>query len=314
MYNMNLKTNCTSYGASYLTSSHLTERGLIYTSSSSVAATAPTSVPSATSGASSQWVKFQAPSASDVTINLTGLSSNTTYYVYTYAKNAWGTTISSSKKVVKTQLYCGATLTDQDGNTYGTRLVTDGSNKQCWMRSNLKATHYDNIQDFTPSITNDGTAATEKTGTGSSSSTAPYYYRPANNSSNVSTYGRLYNWAAAVGYGVTNYPSGSNMTTSSGKTQGMCPRGWHVPTLTELNTWIIMSSSDQVTNFNPVYAGCYANTMYNSLNEKNFLWTCNSYSTDEGYGGYISNTSGRSTYYVDKYMGYSVRCIQDISY
>ena len=31
-YNINLKTNCTSYGASYLSSSHLTERGLIFTS------------------------------------------------------------------------------------------------------------------------------------------------------------------------------------------------------------------------------------------------------------------------------------------
>jgi uncharacterized protein (TIGR02145 family) len=246
---------------------------------------------------------------------MTGLSSNTTYYIYTYAKNAWGTTISSTKKVVKTQLHCGAQLTDQDGNTYGTTLISDGTNKQCWIRTNLQAYHYDNIQDFTPNNTTDGTAATEKTGTGSSSTTAPYYYRPNNNGANYMTYGRLYNWAAAVGNGVDNYPTGSNMTTSSGKTQGMCPRGWHVPSLQELNTWkSILNSSDEISKFNPSYAGCYAVSAYTLFNEKNFLWTMNSYSTTSAYAGYISNTSTRTTYTTDKYMGYSVRCIQDINY
>lgn len=102
---------------------------------------------------------------------------------------------------------CG-TVTDFDGNTYHT--VQIGS--QCWMKENLRTTHY-----------SDGTAIPT---TSSYSETVAYYYQ--NNNVNIVTYGLVYNWPA-----VMNGANGSD-TNPSG-VQGVCPNGWHVPSANEFN-------------------------------------------------------------------------------
>ena len=96
------------------------------------------------------------------------------------------------------------TLTDIDGNVYNT--VQIGS--QCWMKENLRVTKYAN--DTTIPLWN------------STNFSTVYRYYPDNDSSNVSTYGYLYNWAAVMG------GSGSSSTNPSGM-QGICPAGWHLP-------------------------------------------------------------------------------------
>ena len=73
------------------------------------------------------------------------------------------------------------TLTDRDGNTYNTVLI--GS--QCWMKENLRTKKYAN-----------GTTISQ--GSLSSSSSTAYWYFPNNDSSNMSTYGLLYNWKAVM--------------------------------------------------------------------------------------------------------------------
>ena len=96
------------------------------------------------------------------------------------------------------------TVTDYDGNTYNTVLLGE----QCWMKENLRTTHYAN-------------GVSIPLGTSGNSTTA-YRYYPDNNSYNVSIYGYLYNWPAVM-HGTassTNNPSG---------VQGICPVGWHVP-------------------------------------------------------------------------------------
>jgi len=88
--------------------------------------------------------------------------------------------------------------TDYEGNKYKTVTIGD----QVWMAKNLRSTKYD-----------DGT-------------TIDSVWAYDNDDANVSIYGRLYNWTAAMKLPpmylnkeiTVNYPH-----------QGVCPTGWHVP-------------------------------------------------------------------------------------
>lgn len=110
------------------------------------------------------------------------------------------------------------TLTDYDGNVYNT--VKIGS--QCWMKENLRTTHYAN-------------GGSIELGS-DTSSTIAYRYYPGENSNNVSVYGYLYNWSAVM------HGSSSSSTNPSG-VQGICPNGWHVPSEAEWTQLINYVSS-----------------------------------------------------------------------
>ena len=89
---------------------------------------------------------------------------------------------------------CG-TVTDIDGNVYQTVIIGD----ECWMRENLRTTHYADGRDITP---------------------APK--SPNNDPQNVARYGRLYTWFSTL--------NGAEPTEETdGRVQGPCPDGWHVP-------------------------------------------------------------------------------------
>ena len=200
---------CTNHGGS-----NLFIKGLVYTTNESLSSETPTNgtVSENASEASTKWVKVAGTSGSTQEITISGLSSNTTYYIRSYGSNSAGTGYSTVVKKVKTALECGQTLTDQNGNTYSTIKI----GTQCWMRGNLKATNYDNVAEFSTAGT--GEAIELRTGNPSPiSSTIKYRYNPNNSSSNVNSYGYLYNWPAATGEGLSNmistYP---NMTTAQG--------------------------------------------------------------------------------------------------
>jgi uncharacterized protein (TIGR02145 family) len=215
-------------------------------------------------------------------------------------------------------------LTDADGNTYNTVQI----GTQCWMRENLRVTKY--------AI---GTAIPLGTST---SINTPYRYNPNNNSSNVSTYGYLYNWAAVMG------GSGSSSTNPSG-VQGICPTGWHVPSdaeWTQLTDYVSSRSqylcgndstsiakalastigwdsfsstcavgntpsTNNTTGFSILPAGsCYGS--YSIFGYIAYFWSTSlygdfrAYSCSLYYGYYSVNHSNGSQIY-----GYSVRCIRD---
>ena len=90
-------------------------------------------------------------------------------------------------------------VTDADSNAYTTVKI----GTQCWMAQNLRTTHFDNGV-LIPTSTQ-------------MSNTTPYRYLPGNNAANVPTYGCLYNWSAVI------------------DSNGLCPKGWHVPTEAEWN-------------------------------------------------------------------------------
>jgi len=89
-------------------------------------------------------------------------------------------------------------VTDIDGNVYQTVKIGD----QWWMTENLKVTHYRN-GDPISNITDDSEWA---------DLTTSAYCNYNNNSNNVTTYGRLYNW-----YAVND-------------SRNIAPEGWHIPT------------------------------------------------------------------------------------
>ncbi len=148
------------------------------------------------------------------TSTITGLTPYTIYYVQAYATNSAGTAYGEVQRFAYANPYNGQpcpnapSVTDYDGNIYPT--VQLGA--QCWMAANLRTTHYV-----------DGTSIALGTDTSSSIS---YRYYPANNSTNVSTYGYLYNWKAVM------RNSSSSSANPSG-VQGICPTGWHVPSIAE---------------------------------------------------------------------------------
>ena len=91
-----------------------------------------------------------------------------------------------------------------EGYNYSTIEIGD----QCWFADNLRSTNYLN-GDPIPNVTNGSEWSSLTTG-------AQCSYD--NDDSNISTYGRLYNW-----YAVQDF-------------RGLCPTGWHVPSDTEWTT------------------------------------------------------------------------------
>ena len=146
----------------------------------------------------------------------TGLAEATIYYYRSYATSDLGTAYGSEGSFTTTNPNDGqpctgiSSLTDYDGNVYSTVQI----GTQCWMKENLRTTHYANGDEC-------------KTPSGSSfNEQAPWRFTPNNNSSNVTSYGYLYNLPAVLhgSIGSTANPSG---------VRGICPAGWHMPSLAE---------------------------------------------------------------------------------
>ena len=240
------------------------------------------------------------------TDTLKNLSSNTKYYIRAWVRSAAGYTY-SSERVIRTKLSCGSTLHDQSGNTYNTVTIGSGSSAQCWMKSNLKTIYYDNTLNQTENSS--GTAITYG---GSSLNIYPRYYYPGGNSSNVTSYGYLYNWPAAAGSGVSyGTYSTSMMKNSLNKVQGICPRGWHVPTQAEWN-YLDGVIASYYTSFAPQFAGCFADGTTFDFTYIGDYWSSTLKSDDDYYyWRYKNSNNTHSVLYEEKYIGMAVRCIQD---
>jgi uncharacterized protein (TIGR02145 family) len=137
--------------------------------------------------------------------SLTGLTSNTTYYVRAYATNSLGTSY-GSEMTFKTQTEW--TVSDIEGNVYKT--ITIGT--QTWFAENLKVTKF-----------NDGTTVANVTnGNLWYSTTAPAYCWYNDDVIHKNIYGALYNW--------------NTVNPESNGSKNICPTGWHVPSDNEWTT------------------------------------------------------------------------------
>lgn len=102
------------------------------------------------------------------------------------------------------------------GMTYNTVQI----GTQCWLRENL----------------NIGTQIDGSTSQTNNSVLEKYCYN--NDTNNCNIYGGLYQWAEMVQYlnGATNTVIWNPVPT--GNVQGICPTGWHIPTNTEVATFV----------------------------------------------------------------------------
>lgn len=190
---------------------------------------------------------------------------------------------------------CGVSKVSYGGKDYNTVLI--GS--QCWLKENLDVGAM--INGYTNS-TNDSTI--EK-----------YCYGNAPSSCN--TYGGLYQWNEAMQY-----------STTPG-TQGICPPGWHLPTLAEFQTLSSSVGGDgnalkaigqgtgggagtNTSGFSALLAGIRSNSgSFGGLGSFTRFWS----STESATNAYrldLVNSGSTVTFASDaKDFGFSVRCIRD---
>jgi uncharacterized protein (TIGR02145 family) len=253
-------------------------------------------------------------------INVTGLTNGTAYTFTIVATNAVGNSSPSTASSAVTPLVpftCGtSTVADIDGNSYNTVLI--GS--QCWTKSNLKVTKY-----------NDGTAIPDETantaGWGGLTTGARSDY--TGESSFIATYGYLYNWYAAKGVS----------TTGSTTYKNICPTGWHVPTdgeWTALETqlgggsvaggkmkstgsayWLSQSAgTDNSSGFSGLPSGyrdnCGCSSSFDYVRFYAQFWSSAEYDgSNAWYRDLVYNSDMFRDGWTNKEYGYSVRCLKD---
>lgn len=252
------------------------------------------------------------------TCTITELDPDTTYYVRAYAINELFTEY-GVQRVFTLDYSCPGipNPVDADGNVYNTVQVGD----QCWMKENLRTTHFaDNT------IIPLGEA---------NSNTQPYRYSANNNSANDSTYGYLYNWAAVM-----------HGTGSSESNQGICPDGWHVPSdseWTQLTNYVSAQnaylcsngiakslsstagwnnsttncvpgnnpSTNNSTGFAILPAGMFESG-HNDFGTQGYLWSATENNDDEVWlRSFIYNQKAVNRQSKSKGDGFSVRCLRD---
>jgi len=171
--------------------------------------------------------------------SLSGLDSETIYYVRAYATNSKGT--GYGNEVVTCD---GATVNDIEGNPYN--VVKIGS--QCWLKENL------HLGTMIGAALADGVTAQ---GQSNNSVIEKFCYgyvqqgdvtQIATGTANCITDGGLYEWPEAMGlpYDCKNAPSVDNgdgtytlscptsgSQTISAKQRGICPAGWHIPAVND---------------------------------------------------------------------------------
>jgi uncharacterized protein (TIGR02145 family) len=188
---------------------------------------------------------------------------------------------------------CGDDFIDsRDSNIYPTVQIGN----QCWMKKNLA---------YLPSVVGPGTG----------SATTPYYYvydyngtsvSAAKATTNYTTYGVLYNWAAAM-----------NGQTGEG-VQGICPTGWHLPTDAEFT--ILTNTTGNTKGalisagwFDSLFAGSrYTDDSFNNIGSNADFWSSSASSSSIAwYRSLYTSYSTVYRHYYNKANGFSVRCLRD---
>jgi uncharacterized protein (TIGR02145 family) len=193
---------------------------------------------------------------------------------------------------------CGTLTVDYGGKIYHTIQI----GTQCWLKENLDVgTRIDGSQNQN----NDGVIQ-------------KYCYN--NDQNNCTIYGGLYLWNETMQYDTTQ------------GAQGICPNGWHIPTLAEFQTLVSVVVSDgkalkavgqgsgmgagtNTSGFSALLAGeRYKNGYFAWLNFYSQFWSSTAY--DAVYANSIGLTSYDGDIHLNYYRnkedaGFSVRCLKD---
>jgi len=231
-----------------------------------------------------------------------GFDLSSTYYWRVSAANKFGTTEWTNTWSFSTSDIYGVTCPGLPTVTYEGKVYnTVQIGNQCWLRENLDV----------------GTMIYVSTNQTNNSKIEKYCYN--NNTANCDIYGGLYQWDEAMNYATNE------------KAQGICPGGWHIPTLSEMDTLntavyhngnylkdvsqgIGQGVGTNLSGFSALLAGSASSTNANftSLGEYTTFWTSTLYNTSTAEGLYLVNYTGSiviSSLY--KTAGFSVRCIKN---
>ncbi len=240
-------------------------------------------------------------------IIVSGLTSNTTYYVRAFATRD-GATGYGNQIVFKTLTDHNGetgTVTDNDGNTY----PTVGIGGQIWMAKNLTTSKF-----------SDGTSiplVTDNVGWNGLVTPASCYYNY--DEGNREVYGMLYN-----GYTIDSIANGG---------KSICPPGWHIPTsedfyelgyylgdmerankLKESGTvhWLESNSGTNETGFTAVPGGeCIPSGYFDSMGTDCVFWSSSRYMSNSSLCVFVISGNSASNGGNDKSWGFSIRCIKD---
>ena len=196
---------------------------------------------------------------------------------------------------------CSVATVDYGGITYHTIQIGD----QCWLKENLDIGNM--INSYTGGTNSDGQQT-------DNSVIEKYCYN--NTSANCTTYGGLYQWGEAMEY-----------VTTEG-TQGICPSGWHIPTLAEFTALKNIVSSDgnslkattegsppgagtNTSGFSALLAGFINSGNSSSLGSYIFLLSSTEGSSAADILSLSGSANGIYIYENVNTYGQSVRCIQD---
>jgi len=147
----------------------------------------------------------------------------------------------------------------------------------------------------------------------------------SNNTANCTTYGRLYNWATAMG------GSASSSANPSG-VRGVCPPNWHLPSDAEWTALTTAVGSDPGTKLRANSSlwnsngkgtddfgfsalpggGGLSDGGFSSVGDYGLWWSASEDNSDSAYYRVMSY-SYEGVYYFnyDKDLLFSVRCVQD---
>ena len=183
-----------------------------------------------------------------------------------------------------------ATLIDtRDGSDYTVAKI----NGDCWMTQNLRLAGGTQLNSTTSNVSSNYTLPADSTDSGT--------FRDNDGSVHYSgntDYGSYYDFCAASAGTRCNYDS------SDDSENDICPKGWKLPTLDEMN-----GITSYVSAFSPVLSGFY---LYGSLidtGSRGFWWSATATPVGNQYLLYYDGSS-LHTSYGGKGYGYSVRCIR----
>ena len=185
------------------------------------------------------------------------------------------------------------TVTDRrDDNDYTVRYI----NGACWMTQNLRLAGGQTLTSEDSNIAGSWSFPSTSLEDNSSSYTEPQVMISSNTS-----YGGYYNICAAS--------AGTNCQTSStfDTTYDICPKGWRLPTESEIGNIVIHSSA-----FSPVYSGYYSGGSLYNTGSFGIWWSATAFDNNRQYILAYEYYNDGSLYpqFADKYFGYSVRCIR----
>jgi uncharacterized protein (TIGR02145 family) len=191
---------------------------------------------------------------------------------------------------------CGASKVSYGGKAYNTVLIGN----QCWLKENL------DIGTMIP------------VGSDQSNNSILEKYCFNNSQDSCSKYGGLYMWKEAMQYSTTE------------GIKGICPEGWHIPTLSEFNTFYSAVGGDgnsikalgqgygggagtNTTGFSAMLGGIREyNRTFKEFNAHTHFWGSTG-TTNQAHQIYLwADNNSISFHYGDiTVLGFSVRCIKD---